>query len=467
MLTETKTEISPANGSKFNKIPFTDLSTLNTICEQASKAFKLWSGLTLKKRAEVFYNYRQLLNLHRDDLAELIHLENGKTIPEALAEVDKSIEVTEFACSLPQLHTGESLTVSRGINCQEQHYPIGVVAQIMPFNFPMMVPHWTLPISLCLGNTVIMKPSEKVPLTMTKCAELLKEAGLPNHCLTLVYGDKNAATALCKQKDIKAISFVGSTPVAQSIYKEASLNLKPALCMGGAKNHLIALPDADLKMTAKDIIASMSGCAGQRCMAASVLIIVGKNDKLIEQLLIEAKQLNCGENLGAIISLESKQRLENCIETAIKDGAECILDGRNPKSTEEKGYYLGPTILDNVTENMSAYKDELFGPILSIVRVNSIEEAINLENSSMYGNGASVYTQSGELADKIANELDSGMIGINIGVPVPREPFGFGGWNGSKFGVTDITGKGSLAFWTKTKKITKKWNALDKQDWMS
>ena len=399
----------------------------------------------------------------------MIHQENGKTIAESKAEILKAIEITEFACSLPQFGLDEGSQVSGGVSCQQKMVPLGVVSSITPSNFPSMVPHWTIPISLIVGNSMIFKPSEIVPLSAVKIQSLLEEAGLPEHVFQIANGGRDVVEALCDHPDIEALSFVGSTAVARQVYKRATQSLKRCVALGGAKNNIILLPDAHPTMSAKDIVASMTGCAGQRCMAASVLVAVGNCDSIIDSLVEEARSILPGTDcLGAITTVTGKEKIETYIEQAIKGGAIARVDSRKiAVPGKESGLYVDPTILYHVTPDMPAAKDEIFGPILSIIRVETIEEAIEIQNSSPYGNGAAVFTQSGPLSTKIANALEAGMVGINIGVPVPREPFSFGGWKGSKFGVEDITGKSSVQFWTKLKKITTKWNPEDKKDWMS
>jgi malonate-semialdehyde dehydrogenase (acetylating)/methylmalonate-semialdehyde dehydrogenase len=405
---------------------------------------------------------------HIQELAELVSNENGKTLGEATAEVEKSIELTEFACSMPQLIGGELMEVSKGVECRIEYKPLGVVASIAPFNFPHMVPHWTLPNAIALGNTMVMKPSEKVPISANRIAAMLKEAGLPDGVFNIVNGDKEIVEAICAHPGIKAVSFVGSTKVAQIVYKAATSTLKRCLALGGAKNHLIVLPDAHVDMTASNVVASMSGCAGQRCMAAAQMIGVGPVDHIIEKMIEEAKKIIPGKNLGSVISQEAKDRIEGYITDAENAGATVLVDGRNcTVDGQEGGYYVGPTIIDHVTPDMAIAKEEVFGPVISIIRTKDLDEAIELENSSPYGNAAAVFTQSGGLARQVMERASAGMIGINIGVPVPREPFSFGGWNDSKFGVCDITGKSSIEFWTKLKKTTTKWNADAKTNWMS
>ena len=459
---------SPIDGQVIQSIPLNTQEDLNQSVKRAEIAFETWSKKTLRERAKVFYRYRELLQVHSEELAALIQLENGKTLGEAKAEIDKAIEVTEFACSLPQLAIGEVSEVSQGIHCQMTHEPLGVVANITPFNFPCMVPHWTLAIVMVLGNTLIMKPSEQVPLTMIKIAELLESAGLPQDVFQVLIGEKELVEGLCDHPDIKAISFVGSTKVAGIVYQRASQNLKRVLCLGGAKNHVLVLPDAHPNMTATNIAQSMSGCAGQRCMAASAMVGVGEIDPIINQIVEEAKKIRPGIELGAIISKSAKERIEAAIQEAVDQGAKLILDGRKTSVPgKEKGFYIGPTIVDHVTPEMSIAKEEIFGPVLVIIRSQSVDEAIDIQNQSEYGNGAAVFTQNGKAARYVQSQLSAGMIGINIGVPVPREPFSFGGWNESKYGAGDITGKSSIQFWTQLKKTTTKWNPEDKKDWMS
>lgn len=417
---------------------------------------------------QVFFKYRTLLERHRDELAELVHIENGKMIGEAAAEVDKSIELTEFACSLPQIITGEIMEVSKGVECRTERTPLGIVASITPFNFPNMVPNWTIPNAIALGNCMILKPSELVPVTVNRIAELLKEAGLPDGVFNVVNGAQEIVEAICDHPKIQAVSFVGSTRVAKIVYKRATSNLKRCLALGGAKNHLLVLPDANVKMTASDIAASMSGCAGQRCMAASAMVGVGEIDHIVNQLCEEARKIVPGKNLGSVISKEAKERIEEFITEAEKQGAEVLVDGRNVTvEGSEGGYYVGPTVIDYVKPEMAIAKEEVFGPVLSIMRTETLDEAIEIENSSNYGNAAAVFTQSGGLARYVMEKASAGMIGVNIGVPVPREPFSFGGWNESKFGVGDITGKTSIDFWTKMKKTTTKWNPEARTNWMS
>jgi malonate-semialdehyde dehydrogenase (acetylating)/methylmalonate-semialdehyde dehydrogenase len=391
-------------------------------------------------------------------LAQLVHEENGKTVGEANAEIDKAIEVTEFACSLPQMVCGDVLEVSPGVECRIDQEPLGVVASVTPFNFPIMVPHWTIPIALVLGNTFILKPSEKVPLSANRTAELLQEAGLPAGVFQVIHGDRSIVESICDHPQISAIAFVGSTAAARSVYIRATSHLKRALAMGGAKNHLIVLPDAPPEQTAKNITASMAGCAGQRCMAASVMIAVGEVDHIIKRVCEESQKMIPGKNIGPVISEQAKRRIENYITNAEQDNAKVLVDGRQTTVPGfENGHYIGATVIDHVLPEMSIATEEVFGPVLSIIRAESFEAAMAIESSSEYGNSAAIYTRDGGMAKDFTKRAKSGMIGVNIGVPIPREPFGFGGWNNSRFGMGEITGKTSIPFWLQSKKVTTRW----------
>jgi len=460
--------VSPLDGNLLSTVPMSASKDLDDAVKAAKAAFPAWSKTPIKERVQVFFRYKTLLEKHLKELAELCSEENGKTYGESVAEIEKSIELTEFATSLPQLVTGEVLEVSRGVECRTEHVALGVVASIVPFNFPSMVPNWTLPNAIALGNCMIMKPSEKVPLSCGRLAELLKEAGLPDGVFNIVHGGVDIVEAICDHPGIEAVSFVGSTKVAKIVYQRATSNYKRCLALGGAKNHLMVLPDAIPGMTAQNVAASMSGCAGQRCMAASAMIGVGNIDSIIEKICEEARKIVPGENLGAVINKESQQRIEKYITDAEQDGAIILVDGRNTKVPgKENGTYVGPTVIDHVKPEMSVAREEIFGPVISIMRTNTVDEALAIENANPYGNAASVFTQNGGMARYIIERASAGMIGVNVGVPVPREPFSFGGWNESKFGVGDITGKSSIEFWTKLKKSTTKWNAEAGVNWMS
>ena len=459
---------SPIDGGLLSTVPMSTMDELSAAITSAKGAFRSWAHRPIKDRAQIFFRYRQLLEENLDELTALVSEENGKTLDEAKAEVEKSIELTEFACSMPQLVAGEILEVSKGVECRTEHFPLGVVASIVPFNFPLMVPNWTVPNALVLGNTMIMKPSELVPLSVGRMAELLQEAGLPDGVFNVINGGKEIVEGICSHADIEAVSFVGSTRVARIVYRRSTDSLKRCVALGGAKNHLFVLPDANPSMTATNVTASMTGCAGQRCMAASAMLAVGNVDPIIDQICVEARKVVPGKNLGAVISRAAKQRIEDYISAAERDGAKVLVDGRGAVvEGKENGTYVGPTVIDHVKPDMSVAKEEIFGPVISIMRTGTLDEAIEIENSNPYGNAAAVFTQSGGAARYVMEHASAGMIGVNIGVPVPREPFSFGGWNESRFGANDITGKSSIEFWTKLKKTTTKWNPEAGVNWMS
>jgi malonate-semialdehyde dehydrogenase (acetylating)/methylmalonate-semialdehyde dehydrogenase len=465
---QTLPVISPLDGTLLSAVPLSTPKDLDAAVRAAKIVFPAWSHTPIKERVQVLFRYRHLLEKNLQQLAALVSEENGKTLGEAIAEIEKCIELTEFATSLPQLVTGEVLEVSKGVECRTEHIPLGVVASIVPFNFPSMVPNWTIPNAIALGNCMIIKPSEKVPLSVGRLAELLKEAGLPDGVFNVVNGDSAIVNAICDHPGILAVSFVGSTKVAKIVYQRATHHYKRCLALGGAKNHLLVLPDAKADMTAQNVAASMSGCAGQRCMAASAMVAVGDVDHIIQKICEEAKKIVPGKNLGAVISKESMERIEQYITDAEAQGAKILVDGRKTTvAGKEKGTYVGPTVIDHVLPDMAVAKEEIFGPVISIMRTKTVDEALAIENASPYGNAASVFTQNGSMARYVIDRASAGMIGVNVGVPVPREPFSFGGWNESKFGVGDITGKSSIEFWTKLKKSTVKWNPEAGVNWMS
>ena len=459
---------NPGTGSVIAQVPLSGHREVDLAVQAAHKAFPAWAATPIKERVQVFYKYKALLELHIDELAALVTEENGKLDSEARAEVLKSAELSEFACSLPQIVTGEVLEVSRGVECRIERFPVGVVASITPFNFPNMVPNWTIPNAIALGNTMVLKPSELVPLSATRIAELLREAGLPDGVLQIVNGGQEAVEAICDHTGIAAVSFVGSTKVAKIVYRRATSTLKRCLALGGAKNHLIVMPDANLEMTSNNVVASMSGCAGQRCMAASVMVGVANVDHIIKRMVEVAKAIVPGTDVGPVITRESKERISRFIDEAEAAGAKILVDGRKAGvAGREGGYWLGPTIIDRVTPDMKIAREEVFGPVLVIIRAGDVDEALRVENGSPYGNAASVFTESGAIARRVMEGASAGMVGVNVGVPVPREPFSFGGWNDSRFGVGDITGRGSIEFWTQAKKLTTKWNREAGTNWMS
>jgi len=458
----------PSSGEVISRVPMSSAREVDAAVRSARAASPAWAATPLKERVQVFYRYKALLERHMDSLAALVTEENGKVASEARAEVAKSAELAEFACSLPQITPGEVLEVSRGVECRVERFPVGIVASITPFNFPLMVPNWSIPNAIALGNCMILKPSELVPLSAGRIVELLAEAGLPPGVLQVVHGGREAVEAICDHEDIDAVSFVGSTKIAKVVYRRATANLKRCLALGGAKNHLIVMPDADREMTATNVVASMSGCAGQRCMAASVMVAVSATDHIVARLAEHARTLVPGRDIGPVISAAAKERITRYIDEAEAAGATVLVDGRKSAvAGREGGYFIGPTVIDHVTPDMRIAQEEVFGPVLVIVRAKDVDEALAVENASPYGNAASVFTESGSVARYVMERANAGMVGVNVGVPVPREPFSFGGWNDSKFGVGDITGRGSIEFWTQAKKMTTKWNREAGVNWMS
>jgi len=442
---------------------------LDQAVQIAQKAFLGWSQTPLKERTQVMFRFREILLRDIEKISHTVALENGKLISEAKAGVMKGIEVLEFALSLQNSDAGGKTEVSRGVFCEYRREPLGVVASITPFNFPAMVPMWTIPIALTLGNCFIWKPSEKTPLTSALIAGALQEAGLPDGVFNVLQGGKPIVDAILDHPGIRAVSFVGSTKVAKIVYERGTRHAKRVLALGGAKNHIFLLPDAEVAMAGKGISDSFTGCAGQRCMAASVLLPIQDTAAQIAKIVEEASKIRLGEDMGAVITKEQVEFLKGAIDRAEKAGAKILLDGRKttPPAEYAGGYWLGPTILDQVDKTSEAATVELFGPVLAIVRTKSMKEAIEVENSNPYGNAASVFTNSGNVAEYVATHAKAGMVGINIGVPVPREPFSFGGIQESKFGYGDITGENSLNFWSDVKKVTTKWQQSNDRNWMS
>ncbi|OUR98604.1 methylmalonate-semialdehyde dehydrogenase (acylating) [Halobacteriovorax marinus] len=460
---------SPYNGSVVGTTNSATANEVELAITKASSAQVAWGNTPVKERTKVMFRFREILLRDIDKIANVVSIENGKILGESKAGIMKGIEVLEYAISLQNLDAGSKMEVSRGVQCEYRREPLGVVASITPFNFPAMVPMWTIPIAITLGNSYVWKPSEKTPLTATLIGEALIEAGLPAGVLTILNGTSDCVNSIIDHQDVKAVGFVGSSKIAKLVYQRTTALGKRALCLGGAKNHIILLPDADVEMAGAGIADSFTGCAGQRCMAASVLLAVGDSEKQIEAIIERAKTASLGNNMGAIITKDQVDFLNSAIDKAEKAGAKILLDGRNPKAAEgyEGGYWLGPTILDNVDPESEASKVELFGPIISIIRCKNISKALEIENANEYGNAASVFTSNGSLAEMVASAASAGMVGINIGVPVPREPFSFGGINDSKFGYGDITGENSLNFWSHTKKVTTKWQMQNDHNWMS
>ncbi|HUP56966.1 MAG TPA: CoA-acylating methylmalonate-semialdehyde dehydrogenase [Bdellovibrionota bacterium] len=463
---------SPYSGTVVGRLHQSGAGDVDEAVRAASKAAAEWRKTPIKERCSVLMRFREVLLRDLDRLAHSAALEAGKTHAEARAGLLKGIEVLEFALSLQNLDQAGKMEVSRGVSCEYRRDPLGVVAGITPFNFPAMVPMWMIPIAIAVGNAFVWKPSDKTPLTSIPLANAAKEAGIPDGVLTVVQGGRATVEAILDHPGISAAGFVGSSAVARSVYLRGSTAGKRVLALGGAKNHIILMPDADPEMASRGITDSYTGCAGQRCMAASVLLAVGDPnliDPILEQIVAKSRQIKLGSDMGALITRESRDKLAQAIDRAKSAGARVLLDGREaPAPSEFKGgNWLAPTILDGVKPGSEAACDELFGPILSVIRVRTLSEALAIQNQSKYGNAASVFTSSGAIAQRVSEESHAGMIGINIGVPVPREPFSFGGIGDSRFGHGDITGHEGVAFWSQLRKVTTKWIQSQDHNWMS
>ncbi len=465
---QTLAVLNPRYGKAMGQVVLSGPADVQAAVLAANKALPAWKAASLKERAAVMYRFKALLERDLDELCWLLSAENGKTYAESKGDIEKGIECVEFACSLPNLGQGGTIEVSRGVHCEVHYEPLGIVGGIVPFNFPVMVPLWMIPNALTAGNAFLCKPSEVVPYGAMRIGQLLQEAGLPDGIYQTINGSRDAVEALVDHPAVEAIGFVGSTKVAKLLYGRAANLGKRALCLGGAKNHVIVVPDADLDLTASNVIASSFGCAGQRCMASSLMVAVGPVQRHIDAMVAVANKIKLGSDLGAIISAESVARIHRYIDEAERMGAKVLVDGRGAKVVGcEGGFWVGPTILDHVRPDMPAGCDEIFGPVLSIIRVETLDEAIALENNSHYGNGAAIFTTSGAVARYATERLQAGMVGVNIGVPVPREPFSFGGWGDSRFGAGDITGWDGYRFWSKSKKVTSKWALQTDASWMS
>jgi malonate-semialdehyde dehydrogenase (acetylating) / methylmalonate-semialdehyde dehydrogenase len=461
--------VAPGVGKIITDVPLSRATELDAAVQAAAAAQPGWAAIPMKDRVQVLYRFKALIERDLERLCEVVTLENGKTMAESRGSVLRAVECVEFGASLPQIATGRVMEVSAGVECRTSRRPVGVVAGITPFNFPFMVPLWMIPMALGLGNAFILKPSEQTPLSGMEIARLLKEAGLPDGIFSVVHGDREIVEAICDHPGIGAVGFVGSTRVAKLVFSRGSAAGKRVRAMGGAKNHLIVVPDADPEMTAANVTASVTGCAGQRCMAASVLVAVGDCDNIIERIREKMASMVGGRDIGAIISETAFDRISGYLERAEEGGASLILDGRQNVAADAPagGRFLGASIIDHAQPDHEASCQEIFGPTLTIIRCDTLEEALAIENANPYGNAAAIYTSSGGTAQYFADHASAGMIGINIGVPVPREPFAFGGWNDSAFGGGDITGETAIDFWSKAKKITTKWVASGTANWMS
>lgn len=452
---------NPATGEVLGYVPISTREDLNQAVQSAKDAFKTWSRTPVPKRARILFKYHQLLVDSHEELAKLITQENGKSYEEAYGEVLRGIECVEFACGAPTLMMGDSLsTIATDIDSQLFRYPIGVVGGITPFNFPMMVPCWMFPLAIACGNTFVLKPSERTPLLATRLAELLYEAGLPKGVFNIVHGAHDVVNGLLEHPDLKAISFVGSQPVAEYVYKTAASYGKRVQALSGAKNHSIVLPDADLDQTVTQIINAAFGSAGERCMACSVVVAVGEiGDLLVERLVQAADAIKIGNGLedaflGPVIRESHKEKTLNYIESGLEEGAELVRDGRLDPICSQEGYFVGPSIFDRVDSSMIIWKEEIFAPVLSVVRVSTLEEAIELSNQSRFANGACLFTNNASAIRTFREEIDAGMLGINLGVPAPMAFFPFSGNKASFYGDLHANGKDGVEFYTRKKMIT-------------
>ncbi|MEN1968727.1 CoA-acylating methylmalonate-semialdehyde dehydrogenase [Lentibacillus sp. N15] len=462
---KTAEVLNPATDEVIAQVPLSTKGDLDQAVEVASEAFTSWKEVPVPKRARILFKYQQLLVDHWDELAELVTIENGKSFKEAHGEVLRGIECVEFAAGAPSLSMGSQLpSIASGLESGVYRYPIGVVGGITPFNFPMMVPCWMFPMAIVTGNTFVLKPSERTPLLANRLAELLEEAGLPEGVFNIVHGAHDVVNGLLEHENVSAISFVGSQPVAEYVYKKGTENLKRVQALSGAKNHSIVLKDANLENAATQIISAAFGSAGERCMACSVVAVEDSiADDLIETLVEKANEIKIGNGLdegvflGPVIRDQHKERTLQYIETGEKEGATLIRDGRNDEEMKRKGYFVGPTIFDNVTSEMKIWQDEMFAPILSISRVKDLYEAVKLTNKSRFANGSCIFTNDGGSVRQFRETIDAGMLGVNIGVPAPMAFFPFSGWKDSFYGDLHVNGKDGIEFYTRKKVITTRW----------
>ena len=455
---------NPATGEQAGEVGFASVEEIDHAVATAKAAFPAWRSTSLSKRADLFFRIYQLFDEHRDDLARLLTAEHGKVLSDARGEVQRGIEVIEYVCGIPELLKGDfSEQASTGIDVYSIRQPLGVVAGITPFNFPAMVPMWMWAPAIACGNTFVLKPSEKDPSASVRAAELLKEAGLPDGVFNVIQGDKVAVDRLLEHPDVAAISFVGSTPIARYVYENATKNGKRAQALGGAKNHMVVLPDADIDMAADAAVSAGYGSAGERCMAVSVLVAVGDvADPLVGAIKDRLPKVKVGDGLdpssemGPLVTREHRDKVASYLESGPAQGATLVADGRET-APEGDGFFLGVSLLDDVQPHMDAYKDEIFGPVLSIVRVDSYQEALQLVNDNPYGNGVALFTRDGGVARQFQFDVNVGMVGINVPIPVPVAYYSFGGWKNSLFGDRHIYGPEGIDFYTRTKAVTSRW----------
>jgi malonate-semialdehyde dehydrogenase (acetylating)/methylmalonate-semialdehyde dehydrogenase len=455
----------PATGQRRHEVLLASAADVDTAVRAAAEAFTEWGQASLSRRTRVLFAFRELVNAEAGRIAEIISDEHGKVLSDAAGEVQRGLEVIEFACGVPQLLKGSfSDQASAGVDVFSFREPLGVVAGITPFNFPAMVPMWMHPVAIACGNTFVLKPSERDPSSAGFVAELWQRAGLPDGVFNVVHGDKEAVDAILGHPGVAAVSFVGSTPIARYIHDRATAAGKRVQALGGAKNHAVVLPDADPSFVAEHLVASAFGSAGERCMAISAAVLVGDADRLVGEVAERAAAVRVGpgrdphSEMGPVITAAAKDRIENLIDAGARQGATVAADGRGLKIPGyEEGFFVGPTVLDRVTTDMDVYREEIFGPVLSVVRAAGVDEAIGLINSNPYGNGTAVFTNSGEAARRFQRGVHVGMIGVNVPIPVPMAYYSFGGWKDSLFGQSPIYGPDGVAFYTRSKVVTQRW----------
>ena len=459
---------NPASGQITKRVAFADAAMIDSAVKAATAALPAWRDTPPLRRARIMQKFLQLMQEHQKELAALVTDEHGKVLADAMGSVQRGIEVIEFACGIPHLLKGEhSENVGTQVDTHTLRQPVGVCAGITPFNFPVMVPLWMFPMAIACGNTFILKPSEKVPSASVRMAELFKEAGLPDGVLNVVHGDKAAVDAILNHPGIHAVSFVGSTPIAKYIYETSARNGKRVQALGGAKNHAVVLPDADIEFAADALIGAAYGSAGERCMAISAVVAVGAaGDPLVKLLEKKAKAIKVGAGtekdveMGPLVTCQHRDKVASYIEQGVKEGAKLVVDARK-QSVPKDGFYLGTSLFDHVTPQMEIYKNEIFGPVLVVLRADSLEAAIDLINKNPYANGTAIFTESGGAARRFANEIQVGMVGINVPIPVPVAFYSFGGWKASLFGDLHVHGVESIKFYTRTKAITTRWPHQD------
>jgi malonate-semialdehyde dehydrogenase (acetylating)/methylmalonate-semialdehyde dehydrogenase len=456
---------NPATGKLSGTVDFASTADMDEAVAVAKRAGAEWAATSLSKRVTILFAFREILNARKEELAAIITAEHGKVLSDALGEVMRGQEVVEFACGIPHLlKGGYSESVSTGVDVYSIRQPLGVVGIISPFNFPAMVPMWFFPIAIAAGNSVIVKPSEKDPSAQNLIAQMWKDAGLPDGVFNVVHGDKEAVDRILTHPDVKAVSFVGSTPIAKYIYETGTAHGKRVQALGGAKNHMVVLPDADLDLAADSAVNAGFGSAGERCMAISALVAVGPiADDLISKIEDRMGKIVTGDgtrgtDMGPLVTGVHRDKVKGYIDAGVAEGAKVVVDGRDvvPDSDGE-GYFIGPTLFDNVTKDMTIYKEEIFGPVLSVVRADTYEEALKLINDHPYGNGTAIFTNDGGAARRFQNEVEVGMIGINVPIPVPMAYFSFGGWKASLFGDTHAHGTEGVHFFTRGKVVTSRW----------